>query len=130
MRSPIQFVLPHLIICTRKYDMSLGLKLAFLAISMCMMISGHYPPAQAQTQRVFAQFVSPLSAEDVGQDHDIIALNLHIAHTDALVEGNTAALQEYGKQLAGISGEERAFGTLLTFLTIVQLVMSRKKAAV
>jgi len=110
-------------------NVSLILKVAMMAIYICILMAGNHPPATAQNRTAPQQ-----SVEDALQDDRILQLNNHIDSTDAKVQRQyeTAAknrddIAKVRDDLAGIQGEERAIGALLGIMTLASLVLQSAK---
>lgn len=111
------------------------IKLASMILCCVILFGGHNPPSFAQSRHQGDQYpvVPWLSNEDVGQDHDISALNKHIEATDLALLKQRELLDANTNELSSIRGEERMFGGILAFLTglgiTLQVVVAKKKEA-
>jgi hypothetical protein len=99
-------------------------KVMCIALCLIVMFGGNHPPSHAQVPTFVQQTVSN---EDIGQDHDIAALNKHLETTDALAETQRVTLEVLGNDVAEIKGEERIFGGLITILCGGGLVIQLRR---
>jgi hypothetical protein len=101
------------------------IKFATLAVCLFVAFSGHYPP-------LAAQILPPpvLTYEDAIQDHDIAQVNKHIEATDARVQKQGESLNILANEMAGLQGEERIIGAVLSLLSGGGIILQlRKKSA-
>lgn len=95
----------------------LGIRMAFLAICGGVVMSGMYPPVSAQQTTM-----QVITVTDAKQDKDISFLAQRIDNVERVTERNAL-------DIAGLHGEERLFGSLLTLLSGVSIVLQVKKKA-
>lgn len=103
---------------------SIGLKILFIAICMVVMLSGEYPPAQAQPS-----IVPVLTVEDAVQDHSIASIEKEQESQKQTLQAQWTAVQTNGNLIAGMQGEERGIGALLLLIQIASIVFQVRKKA-
>lgn len=95
----------------------LSFRLAFLAICGGIVMSGLYPPVDAQQTTM-----QVITVTDAKQDKDISFLAQRIDNVEKVTERNAL-------DIAGLHGEERIFGSILTLLSGISIVIQVKKKA-
>jgi len=109
-------------------NVNLGIKLSILLVCLVMAFGGHYPPAHAQTMQTVQ--VPVITNEDVRQDTNIDLINQHLNATDARLQRQWDISNTNALDIAGMKGEERIIGVVLSLLSGVSIVLQvRRKDA-
>jgi hypothetical protein len=106
-----------------RFRVSLGLKIIFVCICAWVVVSGRYPPLEAQA------VVPVLTVEDAVQDHSIANLEKQIEQMKLTEQNQWNAIQTNGNLIAGMQGEERGIGALLLLIQIASIVFQVRKKA-
>jgi hypothetical protein len=107
------------------YDnINVGIKIAFLIVCLVITFGGHYPPSHAQMQTVQIPVVTN---EDVKQDTNIDLINQHLNATDARLQREAERSDNNALDIAGMKGEERIIGAVLTLLSGVSIVLQVRR---
>ena len=109
----------------KRFNLALACKILACMFSFLMIFGGSHPPVVAQARNGQMWITS---SEDAVQDENIVQINKHLEHTDAVLEHEETRVQELDSQLSEMQGEERIAFIVLTALTGGSAFLQRKKA--